>query len=611
MKQTSLFHLPHRAAPHRRPASLVILLLALASAREAAALPLAHEGFQYFPAQPLPTMVGGFGWAPGPWTGSSQMVDTPPTLSYPSALPSSGDALFNPAAGEAWRYFGWPFNNAGNDLWFSFQQETAAPGSGAFVDILPLSGGDIRVNKDAAGNITLNGVPAGISAGVGKVDFFLVQVVQFNGFLTVVNLYLDPGAALGPPSATFSTTMVFQANEFYFRTDPGQWLDEIWVGTTPQDVSEAASQGANGASGAQFFRVVGPSATTITSFGADGTLVFSNAIVGGTYTIQTASSLVGVSPPGGGPGAITWLNDHQVVASNNVVTDSELVALLNPFFWMADIPGGTFVMGDTLDGEADATPTEITVSEYYMDRTLVPYSLWRSVYTWATSHGYGAGFANNGVGKKANHPVQALDWYDCVKWCNARSEHDALTPVYYLDAGLTQVYRTGEQTPYVNWSANGYRLPTEAEWERAARGGLSGQRFPLGMDVSDHDANYFSDPTHYFYDFGPGGFNSVGTSGGLPYTTDVYHFAPNGYGLYDMAGNVEEWCWDRYGTPYGQPSTTNPTGPVAGTDRVNRGGGWNQPAPWAKCAFRSHYMPALPSEGVLYLDTGFRCVRGH
>ena len=583
------------------------MLLTLVLARDAAALPLAHEGFQYVPGQPLPTMIGGFGWAPGPWTGSSQMVDMPPTLSYPTALPSSGDALFNPAPGEAFRLFMVPFNNTANDIWFSFQEKTVAAGSGTFVDLQPTSGVDIQVNKDRLGNITLNGVAAGFSAGVGNVDFFLIQVAQFSGGVTWVNLYLNPGVPLGPPNASFPIPSVYQANEFYFRTDPGQWLDEIWAGTTPQDVSQAGS--GNGTT-VQFFRVAGPSATTIIYFGRDGTLVFSNAVVGGTYTIQTASSLAVVSSPVGGPGGINWTVDHQVLATNSVVYDSVLVHLLNPFFLMTDIPGGTFTMGDTLDGESDAKPTDITVSEYYMDRTLVPYALWRSVYTWATSHGYGVGFANNGVGKKANHPVQALDWYDSVKWCNARSEHDGLTPVYYLDAGMTQVYRTGEQTPYVNWSANGYRLPTEAEWERAARGGLSGRRFPLGLNISDHDANYYSDPT-IFYDFGPGGYNSVGMIGGLPYTTEVYYFAPNVYGLYDMAGNVEEWCWDRYGTPYGQPTTTDPTGSATGTDRVQRGGGWNQPAPLAKCAFRGHYQPALPSVGLQYLDSGFRCVRGH
>ena len=152
--------------------------------------------------QTLPTMAGPFGWAPGPWTGSSQMVDQPPTLSYPSALPSSGDALFNPAAGEAWRYFAAPFNNGGNDLWISFQEETSAAGSGASVVIMPLSGPDIQVNKAGGGAITLNGVAAGSSAGVGNVDFFVLQLSQFSG-VTWVNLYLNPGPVLGPVPERF------------------------------------------------------------------------------------------------------------------------------------------------------------------------------------------------------------------------------------------------------------------------------------------------------------------------------------------------------------------------------------------------------------------------
>ena len=80
----------------------------------------------------------------------------------------------------------------------------------------------------------------------------------------------------------------------------------------------------------------------------------------------------------------------------------------------------------------------------------------------------------------------------CVKWSNARSQQAGLTPVYYTDAGLTQVYTNGEMctTVYVNWAANGYRLPTEAEWEKAARGGLSGQRFPWGNTISESQANY-------------------------------------------------------------------------------------------------------------------------
>ena len=134
-----------------------------------------------------------------------------------------------------------------------------------------------------------------------------------------------------------------------------------------------------------------------------------------------------------------------------------------------------------------------------MDVNLVSWSQWTNVYAYATNHGYRF-FTNthDGVyqaaGKAWNHPVQTVNWWDTVKWSNARSEQAGLVPVYYTDAGLTQVYTNGEPTTlYPNWAANGYRLPTEAEWEKAARGGLSGQRFPWGDSISESQANYYSD----------------------------------------------------------------------------------------------------------------------
>ena len=268
---------------------------------------------------------------------------------------------------------------------------------------------------------------------------------------------------------------------------------------------------------------------------------------------------------------------------------------------MALIPAGSFTMGDNLDGENDATPTvSVTVSAFYMDTNLVSYSQWQPVYNWAASHGYG--FDNAGAGKAANHPVQTADWFDTVKWCNARSQQAGLTPVYYTDAGLTQVYTNGDLAPYVNWAANGYRLPTEAEWEKAARGGLSGQRFPWGNTISESQANYFGD-TVISYDFGPNGFNAIGN-----YPTDsvgtspVGYFAANGYELYDMAGNVFEWCGDWYGTYAGG---SDPRGPASGSYRMLRGGSWHAYANNERCPDRVISNPSLA-----YFDIGFRCVRG-
>jgi formylglycine-generating enzyme required for sulfatase activity len=275
---------------------------------------------------------------------------------------------------------------------------------------------------------------------------------------------------------------------------------------------------------------------------------------------------------------------------------------------MALILQGWFAIGNTT-GDSDITnaaPTNVYLSAFYMDTNLVSFALWQTTYNWATNHGFD--FANSGLGQATNQPVQTVDWFDAVKWCNARSQQAGLIPVYYSDAGLTEVYTNGEATPYANWDANGYRLPTEAEWEKAARGGLSEQRFPWGDTISESQANYYGD-TNYNYDLGPDGFNAVGTNANLfsfTYTSPVGSFQANGYGLYDMSGNVWQWCWDWYATPFA--GGYNPHGPAtqAGNLKVVRGGSWLYDASQARCAIRNANTTTLPANTL-----GFRSVRNY
>jgi len=288
------------------------------------------------------------------------------------------------------------------------------------------------------------------------------------------------------------------------------------------------------------------------------------------------------------------------------------------FAGMALIPAGVFTMGDVTDTNinGDAAPVNVTVSQFYLDTNLVSYSLWQSVYTWAATNGY---VMNGGAGQAANQPVQSVNWYDVVLWCNARSQQAGLAPVYYTDAGMTRVYTNGQiDAIYANWAATGYRLPTEAEWEKAARGGLSGQRFPWGNTISESQANYYVDTYDYFYDLGPGypyeDYDDLFTGNGYPYTSPAGYFAPNGYGLHDMAGNVCEWCWDWYATTYA--GGTDPRGPASSSSgsRTMRGGCWNAYASALRCADRNQVVGvgvSATTPGTASIYTSFRCVRAH
>jgi formylglycine-generating enzyme required for sulfatase activity len=282
---------------------------------------------------------------------------------------------------------------------------------------------------------------------------------------------------------------------------------------------------------------------------------------------------------------------------------------------MALIPAGTFVMGATTnmghESNADAIPQHtVDISAFYIDKYEVTKALWDQVYEWSLTNGYT--FYHPASGKATNHPVHSMSWYSAVKWCNARSEKEGLMPCYTTNG---VIFRTGEigydETTNVvcNWSANGYRLPTEAEWEKAARGWVVDHRFPWGgSDEIQHARANYNSRTNETYDTSPTrGFHPAYTNEPRPYTSPVGSFASNGYGLglYDMAGNVWEWCWDWYAEDYYVTSPgTNPSGPPFGFFRVIRGGSWADDAGDTRCACRQLYGPEM---AVWY--GGFRCAR--
>ncbi len=414
-------------------------------------------------------------------------------------------------------------------------------------------------------------------------------VVVFNGFVISVTVTNGGEGYLSPPSVTFTGS---GSGATATATISNGVVTQVTVNNTGSGYSSA---------GVAFSAP--PRLTRLTEYQVPRVTVRQDPPA--NVVLQSSAALGGTNP---------WTDRSAFVTSSNGVAWFDLTATQamsrfyraqpDPFPGMALIPAGSFTMGDTFsEGQSDELPLHsVYVSAFYLDKHAVTKALWDEVLVWANTHGYD--LAGIGQGKATNHPVQTVSWYDCVKWCNARSEKAGLVPAYYTSAAQTTVYRTGQinvDNSWVKWN-RGYRLPTEAEWEKAARGGTSGQRFPWGNTITHSLANYYSDAS-YPYDTSPTrGYHPSFQAGGYPYTSPVGYFAPNGYGLYDMAGNVWHWSWDWYGS-YSSGAQTDPRGPNSGSARVLRGGSWDSTANYCRSAQRYDSDPSVRD-----CDFGFRLV---
>ncbi|MBD5779795.1 SUMF1/EgtB/PvdO family nonheme iron enzyme [Pelagicoccus sp. NFK12] len=266
------------------------------------------------------------------------------------------------------------------------------------------------------------------------------------------------------------------------------------------------------------------------------------------------------------------------------------------------IPAGSYSMGSPAEEPGrDAsreTLHDVTLTHsFYMSATETTAETWTSVRSWAATNGYddlSNGKAGSFEGASMSHPITEVSWWDAVKWCNARSEMNGFEPVYYTSDTFEPeaVLRSGTGSIFAKWNADGYRLPTEAEWEYACRAGTttafySGAIANTGVDPVDPN------------------LDAVGWFGGNSgdRTSEVAKKQPNEWGLYDMHGNVLEWCWDRSGNPSSDP-VIDPVGPDDGGVRIERGGSWVDDAVDCRAAVR---YGEIPDNG--YDDLGFRVVR--
>lgn len=242
------------------------------------------------------------------------------------------------------------------------------------------------------------------------------------------------------------------------------------------------------------------------------------------------------------------------------------------------IKGGQFTMGSPVTEfrhGKDEVQHSVTLSDFYLGKHPVTQKEFREIMEAEPSNFKGD-----------NLPVENVTWFEAVQFCNELSKKEDLTPAY------TFTGRGADTAVSWNRHANGYRLPTEAEWEYACRAGTT-TPFNTGANITSDQANYYG---YYPYNNAPSGLYRNTT-------LQVGGFAPNAWGIFDMHGNVWDWCWDWYGA-YAAGPQTDPSGPNSGSFRVNRGGGWNDFGRHLRCAYRAAHTPSNRTFNI-----GFRVAR--
>ena len=351
--------------------------------------------------------------------------------------------------------------------------------------------------------------------------------------------------------------------------------------------------------------------TSVRKVGNDVEIKFIGA-AGTSYRIERSPTLAGWADPGPSIAGTGVEQTSLVTGAGGAGRQFfRLVPVVVAIPGYVYIPSGSFLMGDQsipLEGSTDERPViQVPLGGFHLQTTEVTKAEWDATMTYALANEY-TFTTNAGLGKAGNHPVHSLNWFDALKWCNAKSQQDGLEPCYYVaSSGL--LYKTGSPSKVIwDFTKNGYRLPAEAEWEKAARGGLTGARFPGGATISHALANYKGTTTYAYDTSGINGFHpTYSVPAVLSYTAPVGSFPANGYGLRDMTGNVREYCWDSYITDdYSEGYLIRADSSSSLFRRVTRGGDWSGDAFANRCSHRGLEFPDTGKKNYV----GIRLARG-